>query len=186
MHSDLPDGENLRLNASHGQYSTSQFSQGLIKESATTNQVFGFQAGGSGVENVNSNGVTYITYCFAEIPGYSKIGSYDGNGNGNGTFVFCGFKPTFILIKNKSASTDWHLFDSTRGGPASNIFGNPNKYFLKPNESDAEGNETFDIYSNGFKPRITNNFLNGSGDTLIYIAFGQTLVGSNNVPCTAR
>jgi hypothetical protein len=133
----------------------------------------------------NGNGV-YIAYCFAEKAGYSKFGSYTGNGNADGSFIYTGFKPAFVIIKNTAASTDWILYDDKRGGPATNIFGNPNKYFLRPNTSDIEGNETFDMYSNGFKPRITNNFLNGSGNTMIYMAFGQSLVGSNNVPCTAR
>ena len=132
----------------------------------------------------NGSGDDMIAYCFAEKTGYSKFGSYEGNSNGDGTFIYTGFKPTFVMIKNIDGSENWHIFDSKRGGAVAGVFGNPNKYFLQPNTFNAEANETLDFYSNGFKPRITNAFLNGN--TLIYMAFGQSLVGSNDVPCTAR
>ena len=182
MHSSLPDAENLRLNQTHGQYSTSQFSQGLIKESATTNQVFGFQAG-SGVENVNSNGHTYITYCFAEKTGYSKFGKYTGNGNADGTFIFTGFKPSwFMLKKNSSGGADsWYIFDNKRS-PINAV-----DDFVTADATGAEGgdgNSYLDFLSNGIKHKTTS--FNVDGETYIYMAFGQSLVGSNNVPCTAR
>ena len=92
------------------------------------------------------------------------------------------------MIKNASASsTDWLIFDNKRGGPVASYYGNNNKFFLKANENAAEANETFDIYSNGFKIKITNNFINGDGNTLIYMAFAEApLVNSNGVPCNAR
>jgi hypothetical protein len=136
----------------------------------------------------NASGQTYIAYTFADVKGYSKFGSYTGNGNTDGPFVYTGFKPAFVMIKNASAgSTDWYLYDNKRGGPASGVYGNNNKFFLKPNSSAAEGNESFDMYSNGFKIKISNSFLNGSGNTLIYMAFAENpFVTSTGIPTPAR
>jgi hypothetical protein len=141
--------------------------------------------------SVISNNYEQIMYCFAEVKGYSKFGSYTGNGNTDGPFVYTGFKPAFVMIKNASAgSTDWYLYDNKRGGPASGVYGNNNKFFLKPNSSAAEGNESFDMYSNGFKIKISNSFLNGSGNTLIYMAFAEqpfvTSTANGSIPATAR
>ena len=129
-----------------------------------------------------------IAYCFAEKKGFSKFGSYKGNASGEGTFIYTGFKPAFLLIKNADASsTDWYMYDNKRGGPLATIYGNVNKYFVKANSSAAESNESLDMLSNGFKMRITNNFLNGSGNQMIYMAFAEApLVSTENIPCTAR
>ena len=144
-----------------------------------------FSSAGSG--EVNQSGDSFIAYCFAEKQGYSKFGSYTGNGNADGTFIYTGFKPAYVMIKNADAATDWYIYDNKRGGPVAGVYGNNNKYFLKANTNAAEANESFDMVSNGFKIRISNNFLNGSGNTLIYMAFAEApLVGTNNVPATAR
>ena len=156
----------------------------IWQNTAPTSSVF--YIGDSGKVNGSGNGI--VAYCFAEVKGFSKFGSYVGNGNTDGPFVYTGFKPAFVMIKNASAgSTDWYLYDNKRGGPASGVYGNNNKFFLKPNSSAAEGNESFDMYSNGFKIKISNSFLNGSGNTLIYMAFAeQPFVTSTSVPTTAR
>jgi hypothetical protein len=148
-----------------------------------------FTVGSGNVSNKSGDGI--VAYCFAEVKGYSKFGSYTGNGNTDGPFVYTGFKPAFVMIKNASAgSTDWYLYDNKRGGPASGVYGNNNKFFLKPNSSAAEGNESFDMYSNGFKIKISNSFLNGSGNTLIYMAFAEqpfvTSTTNGSIPATAR
>ena len=133
--------------------------------------------------DINNNGVTTVAYCFAEKTGYSKFGSYVGNGNADGTFVYTGMKPSFILIKNASAGgQSWRLVDNKRIGY------NPNNIQLYPNLVNAESTSEYvvDIVSNGFKVRATDSGVNGSGNTMIYLAIGQSLVGSNNVPCTAR
>ena len=126
----------------------------------------------------------FIMYAFAPKTGYSKFGSYTGNGNADGTFVYTGFKPTFLIVKRTSSSgDDWNMWDSTR-----RTF-NLTTLNLKPNANNAEGtadNHGFDLLSNGFKPRGSIDATNGNNSTYIYIAFGQSLVGSNNVPCTAR
>jgi len=137
---------------------------------------------GSG-DGVNNNTVSYIAYCFAEKTGYSKFGSYTGNGNNDGTFVYTGFKPAFVIVKRTDGSADWNMYDNKRIGY------NSLNYFLYPNLSNAEdtsNSQWLDLHSNGFKLRTTSTMNNASGGSYIYMAFGQTLVGSNNIPATAR
>ena len=133
-------------------------------------------------DDINGSGSTYIAYVFAEKTGYSKFGSYTGNGDANGAFVYTGFKPAWVIIKQSSAIRDWIMVDNKRD--PDNVVSNR----LFPNNSDAQNtnNNMLDFTSNGFKIRNTNTTANASGGTYIYMAFGQSLVGSNNVPCTAR
>jgi len=130
----------------------------------------------------NNSGDNYIAYCFAEVKGFSKFGSYTGNGNADGTFVYTGFKPAMVIIKNTTtAGTNWNIHDSARDTD------NPVEKYLHPNTADAEPTTIRDIdfLSNGFKPRTGNSTWNGSGDSYIYMAFAEEpLVGDN--PCTAR
>ena len=133
--------------------------------------------------SVNGNGINYIAYCFAEKQGYSKFGSYVGNGSADGTFVYTGFKPAFVLWKRtEDAGYDWDLYDTARD--------THNVAFkeLIPNGSGAESSSTvlsLDILSNGFKLRTSNGNGNDSGKPYIYMAFAeQPLVGDN--PATAR
>jgi len=141
-----------------------------------------FTLGNSG--NVNANNSEHIAYCFTSINGYSKIGGYTGNGNADGAFIYTGFKPAFVLVKITSGSSDWILQDTKRS-----TF-NVSNTVLYPNDSSSEDVNTIynlDILSNGFKTRTTHNRLNGSGSTYIYMAFAEApLVGTNNVPATAR
>ena len=131
---------------------------------------------------VNASGSDYIAYCFAEKTGYSKFRAYTHNGGSGdtGTFVNLGFKPSFLMIKNTSASsTDWIMYDSTR----STI--NSVDDCLFPNESSAESvNYNMTFLSNGFKLNGSGPAMGSSGNVVIYAAFGQSLVGSNDVPCT--
>jgi len=136
-----------------------------------------------GADLVETGNMAGIAYCFAAKTGYSKFGKYIGNGNADGTFVYTGFKPALIIIKSTGYSENWFIFDNKRPGY------NLNANHLNPNSSTSEtasSANTMDILSNGFKMKATNNGINRSGDTFIYAAFGQSLVGSNNVPCTAR
>jgi hypothetical protein len=132
----------------------------------------------------NKSGDGFVAYCFAEKKGYSKIGKYTGNGNADGTFVYTGFKPALVIIKNYSRSSEnWNLIDNKRDG-----FNGSNEN-LAPNLSGAEssGNNRWDILSNGFKCRDTNNEVNGSGDTYVFMAFAESpFVNSNGVPNNAR
>jgi len=138
--------------------------------------------------DVNNVGRDYIAYCFAEKTGYSKFGSYVGNGasgapNADGTFVYTGFKPAFIIVKCTSNTSAWTIWDNKRAGY------NPDTYRIEAHNNNAEytGNAVWaDLLSNGFKLKQGDTDTNGTGRTYVYMAFGQSLVGSNNVPCTAR
>ena len=133
---------------------------------------------------INGSGATSVAYCFAEKTGFSKFGSYTGNGNADGSFIYTGFAPSFLLFKNASVATSWVMHDTKRD--TFNISGKG----LFPNETSAESSTAgreLDILSNGFKIRNSNGEKNTSGNTYIYMAFAEApLVGSNNVPCTAR
>jgi len=132
--------------------------------------------------DMNTNGEKMIAYCFSSITGYQKVGSFIGNANVDGPMIVTGFKPSFILIKNVNATQSWRLVDNKRIGY------NPNNIQLYPDITNTESTSEYvvDIVSNGFKVRATDAGVNGSGNTMIYIAIGQSIVGSNNVPCTAR
>ena len=128
---------------------------------------------------------TCIAYCFKSIKGYSKFGTYFGNGNDDGTFVYTGFKPQFVMVKASSGADSWQMTDHPRDKDVS-----PNFARLLANASSTESTNTtwakIEKFSNGFKMAGTDGVSNQSGRTFIYMAFGQSLVGSNNVPCTAR
>ena len=132
--------------------------------------------------NVNQSGSTMIAYVFAEKTGFSKFGSYTGNGNADGTFIYTGFKPALIIIK-KDATDSWFMYDNKRGDI------NPNAKGLtaESNAVEETSGKEIDFVSNGVKIRNSNNSINTSGSTYIYMAFAEApLVGSNNIPATAR
>jgi hypothetical protein len=121
-----------------------------------------------------------IAYCFAEVKGFSKFGSYTGNGSTNGPFIYLGFKPAFFLLKETSGADNWTLMDSKRLGY------NPRNEHLFPNLSNAEyATDRIDMVSNGIKINNDDGSINQSGSTYIYMAFAEEpLVGDN--PATAR
>jgi hypothetical protein len=132
----------------------------------------------------------FIAYCFAEVKGYSKFSSYIGNGSAtDGTFVYTGFKPRFIMLKGTTLASSWVMFDTVRStiNPVPITGG-----FLLANVSNAEAgtgdsSAYIDILSNGFKIRNDSGFDNNSGDTYIYMAFAENpFVTSTSVPTTAR
>lgn len=118
---------------------------------------------------VNQSSSTYVAYCWSEIAGFSKFGSYTGNGSTDGPFVYTGFRPAFIMIKRTdSGGTDWVTMDYQRLGY------NVTDVALNPNANYAENSGyATDFTANGFKLRTTTSFLNGSGATYIYMAFAQ-------------
>jgi len=133
---------------------------------------------------VNQSGVEHIAYCFAEIQGYSKFGSYIGNSSANyGSFIYTGFKPSFFMVKNTATAEDWMIYDNKR---------DPNNVMqtrLRANRDLADTTNTdyyMDFLSNGIKLYAGNSAFNANSNKMIFMAFGQSLVGSNNVPCTAR
>jgi len=173
-HQGIGATKGIRLNLTNAENTTD-----IWQDTAPTSSVFSL---GSSVD-VNASGGTSIAYCFAEKTGYSKFGSYTGNGNADGTFVYTGFKPAFVIIKQSSGSgTSWNIWDNKRLGY------NTKNYQLEANTTGVENTslERLLITSNGFKCITDNAQINGSGNTYIYMCFGQSLVGSNNVPCTAR
>ena len=140
-----------------------------------------FSVGTRGGTNASSR--NFVAYCFAEKQGYSKFGSYTGNGNADGPFVYTGFKPAWLLVKNTTDSgDDWHMYDNTR-----DTF-NVADARLKANTNDAEATDAaFDFLSNGFKVRSTSNARNGNGDAIIFMCFASSpFVSSEGVPTTAR
>ena len=135
----------------------------------------------SGGDAINKSGSNQIAYCFADVQGFSKMGSYTGNGSTDGTFVYTGFKPSFILFKKTTGSAgDWQLWDNKRD-PI-----NPVEKAIHPNANGgASTDQDIDFLSNGFKIRSFEAHLNGSGVEFIYMAFAEEpLVGDN--PATAR
>jgi len=115
------------------------------------------------------SGIDYVAYVFAEIESYSKYGSYTGNGSTDGTFVYTGFRPAFLLVKNAVVANSWRLWDSDRPGY------NVTNLYLTPDNDGLEGtiNIDVDFLSNGFKLRGSNSGINGSGNTIIYMAFAE-------------
>ena len=131
----------------------------------------------------NQDGKTFIMYSFAEKQGYSKFGSYTGNGNVSGPMIWTGFKPAWVMIKRTDSTNNWGIMDNKRS--TFNEVGDQ----LMANTSDAEDNPTSgrDFLSNGFKLRETGNAINGSGASYIYMAFAENpFVTSTGVPACAR
>ena len=168
-------GSELYLNQTAG----STGSPTTFNSTAPTNSVFSIGSGSA----ANSNGETFIAYCFADVQGFSKIGrQYIGNGNADGAFIYTGFKPAWVMIKREQSGKGWIIMDNKRIGY------NPDNEQLVANSNGAEyANNYIDFLSNGFKIRDTNQDVNTSGNSYTYMAFAEApLVGSNNVPATAR
>mgnify|MGYP003679825452 CR=1 FL=1 len=147
-------------------------------DTAPTSSVF--TVGTSGV--VNANGQKFIAYLFAEKQGYSKFGSYTGNGNADGTFVYTGFKPAFTIIKRTDTTNSWMVGDNKI-----NPFNVTNNMLRADLSNVQQSGNYVDYLSNGFKPRLSGNAFNGSGGTYIYMAFAESpLVTSTGIPTTAR
>jgi hypothetical protein len=164
-HSDITVGNRLILNTTAAQ------SSGYWGANTWNSTVFSI---GSARD---SNGSTMIGYVFAEVEGFSSIGSYEGNSNADGSFVYTGFKPSFLLIKNIDATESWNLRDSKR-----DPF-NMTREVLSPNANSAEstsgGGQFIDLLSNGFKLRGTDPGVNSSA-TFIYAAFAEQPFKNSN------
>jgi len=174
-HDGIGNTKRLNLNTTDATTTTSS----TWNNTTPTSSVFTINSN----HGVNHTGSDFIAYCFAEKKGFSKFGSYTGNGHDNGAFIYTGFKPGFILIKSATTAMYWHIFDKTRLGY------NAYNYRLNPNATDAETTTTdvIDILSNGFKIRTNQQQFGTSGATYIYWAIAEApLVGTNNIPVTAR
>jgi len=175
-HHSIGNGKSLRLDttAAEGDDSTAW--------NSTTPTSSVFSVGTSNAVNRNGGGI--IAYLFAEKQGYSKFGSYTGNGNADGTFVYTGFKPAFVLYKGTAADTRWIMIDNKRDN-----FNSTNTHALTANSIVVEnvGFWDLDFLSNGFKLRLNDAEANGSGASYIYMAFAENpFTTSSGVPATAR
>ena len=153
---------------------------GMWNDTAPTSSLFSI--GNSATTNASSEAM--IAYCFAEKQGFSKFGKYVGNGNSDGPFVYLGFKPAWILIKDIGRLEAWYMFDNRRLGY------NGGMADLIANSTATESGSSatlLDFLSNGFKLTGTTDHLNGSGQNFIYMAFAEApLVSTNGTPATAR
>jgi hypothetical protein len=154
-------------------------SSGAWNNTEPTSSVVTLGGGGFGT-NVSSNDM--IMYAFAEVEGFSKFGSYTGNGSTDGPFVWCGFRPAFVMFKKSSGADSWEIFDNTRPGYNATDLG------LFPNTADSESTgRNIDILSNGIKQRNANGTTNQSGSTYIFMAFAEHPFGGDGVvPVPAR
>ena len=175
IHSNLASSvENVYLNLNSAEYG----------EAATFNSTFPgdtvFNVGTNLGTNTSSN--AYIAYLFCSKRGFSKMGSYVGNNNANGTFVYTGFRPAVIIIKDRTAGNNWAMFDDKRLGY------NVDNNTLTPNDNLAESTtDQMDILSNGFKCRIAHSGINGNGNNYVYAAFAEfPIVSSNSKAGVAR
>jgi len=165
----------LDLNETNGVYTSATSWNSTVPSSSAIS--LGTRVG------TNEDGRNFIMYCFKSIQGYSKIGSYIGNGSTNGPFIYTGFKPGWLIVKGISAnSREWFLFDGKRD-PI-----NPFAKYVKAESTDAEASSAFgDFLSNGFKVRSDGASYNASGQTFIYYAIAEhPFVSSEGVPVTAK
>jgi len=156
-------------------------SAGVWNDTAPTTTTFSVGTANS----TNGSGDNMIAYCFSEIKGFSKFGEYKGgNANADGPFVYLGFKPAFVLVHDSDNAENWLMYDNER--PGRNLTNN--HLFANTNDQEtASTANTMDLLSNGFKVRSTNNGLNRSGGTFLYMAFAEhPFVSSTGTPVTAR
>ena len=176
-HQGLGNNLKLELNSNIAKDSDGSFMNGTLPTSSV------FTVGAS--VNTNGSGSNYVAYAFAEKQGYSKFGSYVGNGSADGAFVYTGFKPAFVMLKKTNGVGAWIMYDNKRNAYTGNYI----YYLLQTNEGDAEITSVsypIDFLSNGFKLRGAS-LTNTSGDTYIYMAFAENpFTTSTGIPTTAR
>jgi hypothetical protein len=158
---------------------TNAFSaDGMFQNTTPTSSVFSV---GTSV-NVNASGANIIAYCFADVKGFSKFGSYTGNGSTNGTFVYTGFKPAFVMAKRTDSTSGWGMYDNKR--EPFNVM----DVRLLANTSgadDTSSDNNLDFLSNGFKWRTASGW--NASASYIYMAFAENpFVTSTSIPTTAR
>ena len=171
-HKDVTSGSYMRLNTSDAE--TAEYTNTM--QSITSVKV-DFYSDTGAMNYLNYGGDSYgtasaedyIAYMFASVEGYSKVGSYTGNGSADGPFVYFGFRPSFLIVKRAGGSGHWYMYDSTRS---------PYNELDLSLKADSSGTETtygsLDLLSNGFKWRMTDSARNGSGETYIYVAFAES------------
>ena len=173
-HASLGNTKNLRLNLTDTVATSTAFWNDTTPSSSLV--YLGNNA------TVNGSGSTYIAYCFADVPGFSKMGSYQGNANANGSFIYTGFRPAFLVVKNTQLADNWSMFNSKALGY------NTYNHIMYPDLANTESNGLpIDFLANGFKWRTAAGMANGNNQKLIYMAFAANpFVTSTGVPTTAN
>ena len=175
-HKDIGATKHLHLNLTD----TVATDQYMFNNTEPTNSVITLYDEGE----VNKSGSTYVGYIFHSVQGYSKFGKYTGNANADGTFVYTGFRPAFVLVRDPNNAENWLMYDNKR--PGFNVTNNHMMANSTTTETASTAN-TMDFLSNGFKIRSTNNGLNRSSATFLYMAFAESpFVNSSGIPCNAR
>jgi hypothetical protein len=169
-----PEDYGMQIDGSGARIDTAN----MLNDTAPTSSLV--TLGGATYSNHSSNPM--IMYAWHSVQGYSKCGSYTGNGNADGTFVYTGFRPAWVIVKSTASGAGWNIHDAKR-----DTYNEMNKQ-LYANSNAADGSSRpIDFLSNGFKQRGTTSDVNNSGDTFFYTAFAEApFVNSNGVPCNAR
>jgi len=169
-HKSLGNATAVNINQTNASFASTSFNSTTPTSTLIT-------LGGNGLD-VNNTSKKMLAYCWSEIAGFSKFGSYTGNGSTDGPFVYTGFRPKYVVVKNLNDPNDWFVIDSVRN--AYNI----GDALLRPNDSVAEvaggSSNGFDLLSNGFKVRSSYNWGNRSGDTIVYMAFAENPFKNSN------
>ena len=160
-HQSLAADKALRLNSTGSELSEANF----FREDLMSTTVFGV----NGDYDTGYSGDDYMAYVWAEIPGFSKFGVYYGDNNSDGPYVYLGFRPAWVMIKNPDASSqEWYILDNKRDTD------NPVGQYLSASSSAAEATYVFyDFLSDGFKLRNTGNAQNPDGQRIVYMAFAE-------------
>ena len=173
-HEKIGNDKTILLNTTDASFSSS-----VWNSTTPTSSVFSL-----GANDVNTNTIKYIAYCFAEKKGFSRFGSFQGNGSNDGSYIHLGFKPAFLIIRRTDDGDNWVMFDNKR-----NEFNLTDKR-LYPNSNAAEATASsvsLDLLSNGFKLRGTDSQINNASGSYIYMAFAEApFVTSTGIPTTAR
>ena len=174
-HVSVGNSKRVGLNQTNAESSTAQSWGGTTPTSSVI--TLGTSSG------TNANGDDFIMYAFADVKGFSKFGKYSANNNADGPFVYLGFRPAWLMLKVIDGNTGgWDMYDNKRGSYNGQIS------MLQANANSAQAtSDAVDFLSNGFKIRNTSGNQNGSGDTIIYMAFAESpFVNSNGVSTNAR
>ena len=172
-HKDLTSGYNLKLNLTEAEGQSTGSTNGIIADLSSSSNFSLTRTGNTGnYKNVNLSGEKHVAYCWAEIPGYSKFGQYEGNGNSNGPFINLGFRPAWFMLRRVDSGDNWIIKDSAR-----NTF-NDVYFNLNPNSNGVQNGSagnvtTADFVSNGFKLRGSDSGVNANGGTFVYMAFAE-------------
>jgi hypothetical protein len=163
-HEDIGNAKALHLNSN----GTGTSGSGFFNNTSPTSTVFSISTDNRVNQSASD---TYIAYCFANVDGYQKIGSFKGNGNDDGPLINVGFRPAWVMVKRTDSTNNWFIFDSVRAPSNRN---DAAFAFLRANLSNAEAsNVKFEFNSTAFKPRDASAGFNADGGTYVYLAFAE-------------